>query len=169
MAATDMDEVARDSMLDTANQISWSSNVVLDVVADSCRARQETGTVAYFLWRIFGAQCPFVAELTGLLTWSKKNQVTFDGRVKKLARCNGVCGGRLPGPGAVSELLCSGVNDSRPFCPWLPYPGVPGPTLTGIFLGTLTRVRTPSAGVEYSLAPTGHVPPRCWPSYARQP
>ena len=71
MAATDMDEVARDSMLDTANQISWSSNVVLDVVADSCRARPETGTVAYFLWRIFGAQCPFVSELTGLITWSK--------------------------------------------------------------------------------------------------
>ena len=40
--------------------------------------------MAYFLWRLFSAQCPFVAELTGLLTSSETNQVTFDGRFKNL-------------------------------------------------------------------------------------
>ena len=38
--------------------------------------------MAYFLWRIFGSQCPFVVELTGLLAWSEMNQVTFDRQVK---------------------------------------------------------------------------------------
>ena len=40
--------------------------------------------MAYFLWRLFGAQCPVVSELMGILTWYETNQVTFDGRVKKL-------------------------------------------------------------------------------------
>ena len=67
-----------------ADQIAHFSKVILDVVVDGRRARLETGTVAYFLWRLFGAQCPFVEELTGLLTWSETNQVTFDRRVKNL-------------------------------------------------------------------------------------
>ena len=82
MAATEADAVARDSRLATAYQIAWSSKVILDVVVDGRRARLEKGTVAYFLWRFFGSQCPFVMELTGLLTWSKTNQVTFDRQVK---------------------------------------------------------------------------------------
>ena len=68
----------------TADQIARSSKVILDVVVDGRRARLEKGTVAYFLWRFFGSQCPFVMELTGLLTWSKTNQVTFDRQVKNL-------------------------------------------------------------------------------------
>ena len=68
----------------TADQIARSSKVILDVVVDGRRARLEKGTVAYFLWHLFGTQCPFVVELTGLLTWSETNQVTFDGRVKSL-------------------------------------------------------------------------------------
>ena len=82
MDATEADAVAIDSRLATANQITWSSKVVLDVFVDGLRARLEMGTMAYFLWSLFGAQCPFVAELTGLLTWSETNQVTFDGQVK---------------------------------------------------------------------------------------
>ena len=84
MAATEADEVARYLRLAKADQIARSSKVVLDVVVDGCRAWLETGTVTYFLWSLFGAQCPFMAELTGLLIWSETNQVTFDGRVKDL-------------------------------------------------------------------------------------
>ena len=84
MDSMEADTFARDLRMATDNQISRSSKLILDVVVDGCRARLETGTVAYFLWRLFGAQCPFVMELTGLLTWSETNQVTFDGRVKNL-------------------------------------------------------------------------------------
>ena len=58
MAATEADAVAIDSRLATANQIAWSSKVVLDVFVDGRCARLEMGTMAYFLWRLFGAQCP---------------------------------------------------------------------------------------------------------------
>ena len=61
MAATEADTVARDLRIATSDQISRSSKVVLNVVVDGRHARLGTGTVAYFLWRLFGAQCPFVA------------------------------------------------------------------------------------------------------------
>ena len=84
MAATEEDVVTRDLRLATADYIAWSSKVILKVVVNGRRSCLETGTVAYFLWYLSGAQCPFVAELTGLLTWSDTNQVMFDGQVKNL-------------------------------------------------------------------------------------
>ena len=57
MAATDADAVVRDLRLVTADQIARSSKVVLDVVVDGRRIHLESGTVAYFVWRLFGAQC----------------------------------------------------------------------------------------------------------------
>ena len=71
MATTEADAVVRYLRLAAADQIDRLSKVVLDVVANGRPALLETGTMAYFLWRIFGAQCPFVSELTGLITWSK--------------------------------------------------------------------------------------------------
>ena len=82
MVATEADAVARDLRLSTADQIAWSSKVVLDVVVNGCCAQLETRKVDYFLWNLFGAQFPFVADLTSLITWYETNQVTFDGRVK---------------------------------------------------------------------------------------
>ena len=54
----------------------------LVVQGDPGRCRRRSPRPTYFLWRLFGAQCSFVAELTGLLTWYEANQVTFDGQVK---------------------------------------------------------------------------------------
>ena len=82
MSTTEADAVARESRLTTADQIARSCKVVLEIVVDGRCAWLEMGMVAYFIWRIFGAQCPLVAELTGLLTWSETKQVAFDGRFK---------------------------------------------------------------------------------------
>ena len=84
MAATEEDVVARDLRLATADYIARLSKVILKVVVDGRRSWLETGIVAFFLWCLFGAQYPFVAELMGLLTWSNTNQVMFDGQVKNL-------------------------------------------------------------------------------------
>ena len=82
MAATEADAIARDSRLATADHIARSSKVVLTALTDGRRARLESGTMGYFLWRLFGASCPFVAELLPLLDWADTNQVAFDGRVR---------------------------------------------------------------------------------------
>ena len=171
MAATEADVVVRDSRLATADQIARSSKVVLDVVIDGRRAWLETGTVASFLLPMSSLWRPM--SLRGGAGGSTHLVRDKPGDVRrasqKLAQCNSVCGGRLLGPGALSELQCGGVNDSQNFCPRLPYPGVPGPALPGTFLGELPRSRPPSTGVEYSLAPTGRAPRRFWHGHARQP
>ena len=169
MAATEADAVPRDSRLSTSNHIAQSSKVVLEMLVDGRRARLETGMVAYFLWRLFVAKCPFIEELTGLLSWSETNQVTFHGQVKKSHNETAFVAdvSRILGQFLNSCVVAS--TTAGLLCPWLLYPGVPGPALTGTFLVSLPRVRLPYDGVEYSLAPIRRVPPRCWHSHARRP
>ena len=58
MAKMETDAVACDSRLAAANQIKRSSKVYLNVIVNSCQAHLETGTVGYFLWRLFRLSAP---------------------------------------------------------------------------------------------------------------